>query len=187
MRKAILIGVTGTPASGKSTFARSLSSKTGIRAIEINSVARRSNAFSGTMKDGTKIVNLERLERALRAELRQGNAILVGHLAQELDLPYSMIVVVREDIGTLYRRMKARRYGREKINENLACEATDCCGYAAGQRCKAVIEVETAGERRAAAAAIASGKEGRLAAMKARKDKMREFAAFIREHKNLGL
>lgn len=186
MGKTVLIGVTGSPASGKSLFSSQLSKATGIAAIEINSVLNKTGSFSSVWKDGTKVADLKHLERALKHEIGGRDAILVGHLAQELSLPYDVVIVVRARIGILFSRMRKRGYGREKVNENLISEATDYCGSVARRSCSNVIEVETQQEKHAAIAAIKSGR--RIPArLREEKDKLPEFAAFIRAHRKLGL
>lgn len=183
---AMLIGVTGTPASGKSTFARELSKRTGFECIEINSVLQSSRSLYDSAPNGEKVARLKPLGRRLRLMTKGKDAVIVGHLAQELDLPYGMIIVVRAEIGALYTRMRARHYDREKINDNLVCEATDYCGSVAGRVCGNVAEVGTEAEKRAAISAIAAGRAV-PAKLRLQKDRMQEFAAFIRAHKKLGL
>jgi broad-specificity NMP kinase len=186
MARALLIGVTGTPGSGKSSFASTLSKKTGFKAVEINSVLESLHAYR-TDRDGTKIADLKKLEKAIKKTAGKGNLILVGHLAQELDLPYSCMIVMRIGIGKLNARLERRKYGKAKLVENLVCEATDYCGAMSRKRPGPVLEIETEREKAAAVKAVKSGFKDVAPALLRPKSKMKEFAGFIKGHRQLGL
>lgn len=187
-RRHLLVGITGTPASGKSTFASSLSKATGMRKIEINAVLGGSSSLYRRSKAGERVAKLKPLERRLRSLTAGTDAILVGHLAQELDLPYDCMIVVRAGIRTLADRMRARGYNLPKTRENLACEALDCCAPAGARRCGDVFEVETDREKAAMVRAVVLGSwRTGLRPLRRRKNKMPQFAAFIRKNRGMGL
>ncbi len=184
----ILIGVTGTPAAGKSTFAASLSRATGIKSIEINSVLESSHSFYWKSKDGEKVARLKPLGKRLAAMTEGADAILVGHLAQELDLEYDCMIVVRAGIPVLAKRMGSRRYGLAKIRENLACEAVDCCAPRLPRLAGRVFEVETKAEKAEMIRAVVLGSwRAGVRGLRVQKNKMPEFEAFIRKHRYMGL
>ncbi len=187
-KRHLLIGITGTPASGKSRFAKALSKAAGIEAVEINSVVASSRSLYTESAGGEKIARLKPLERRLRGLTAGKSVILVGHLAQEVNLQYGCIIIVRASIPVLARRLKGRGYRPSKVNENLTCEAVDCCGIKSQELSSNTFEVETDGEKREMIRAIISGSwrhgAGRL---RRQKNKMLEFEAFIRKNRRMGL
>lgn len=188
MARHILIGITGTPASGKTFFAASLSRATGIEAVEINSVIKTRKSFYTEAKNGEKVARLKPLERRLRELTSDKDVILVGHLAQEMDLPYDCIVITRASIPLLARRLRARGYGLPKIRENLTCEAIDCCAQKAEGLTRNVFEVETREEKAEMIRSIVLGtwRKGGTKLRK-QKNKMPEFESFIRRNRRMGL
>lgn len=162
--------MTGTPGTGKSTFAKRLAS--GLEAsgaqssiIEINDLVNRHRLYSGRDRTGAKIVRIPQLNRRLSKEIRaaKGVAIVVGHLVPELNIGQSITIVTRLDLKPLERRLKARRYGRDKIREDLVSEALDYCGANSARNGVEQYQVETDGEKRAAIRYLAGIATGRRA------------------------
>lgn len=149
--KRMVVAVTGTPATGKSSFAKELAgSVKGAKLIEINDVVNRYKLYSGKDRFGSKIVNLGKLSKKIR-ELAKGESnfvVIVGHLAQELSVRYDIAVVMRADLSTVARREEDRGYQKDKIKENLIAEALDYCGSKMAERCKDTYEVEKDRERK---------------------------------------
>ncbi len=160
--RRIIIGVTGTPGSGKSRFAAALALRLrSFALIELNELVERHHCYSGADRWGTKIVEADALSRALGSELRGiGNCILVGHLLPELRLRPHMVVVTRVSLTRLAARLKARGYPLEKIRDNIICEATDYCGAKCAARQSNVYEVESGAEKRRLIAFIEASAKG---------------------------
>ncbi len=151
IQKRLVIAVTGTPGTGKSHFARKLAGLLGgLRVIEINDIVERRRLFTGLDASGTKIVKMSELRKALQAELKRrgGTLIVVGHLAADLDLHYSICVVTRSNLSKLSAILKKRRYNRDKIRENILAEGLDYCGLEVERRSDETYEVETQKEKR---------------------------------------
>ncbi len=150
-KKPLIVAVTGTPSAGKSVFAAKVSKLTGCHVVEINEVAEKRGTFSSYDRHNTKIVRLGPLSKEVKKEIRgrKGRLVLVvGHLAQELDLRFDIAVVVRAPLRTLLARMRKRGYPMEKIRENLVSEAVDYCGSTMAPRARESYEVSTDGDRR---------------------------------------
>ncbi len=194
MHKCICIGVTGTPASGKSTFARKLAHALNAKLIEINDVLEKAHAYRIEKASKEKIANIPKLTNAINKELAasaSGICILVGHLLPDLDINCSAVFVIRASFAVLKERMEKRGYKKQKIAENLAAEAIDYCGVNSKRASKNVYEIETDAEKKAAIAAIKAlletGKQEKLASLKKQKDKMEEFRRFISNNRDFGL
>lgn len=165
----MLIVITGTPGTGKTSVSSLLAKKFGagvsvIHISEFVKAKRLAGGYDAEMKSG--IVDSRKLGRALKAEIakmggergkadtgaagkkgkRENILIVEGHLACEISLPADYVFVLRCRPGLLSARMESRGYGKLKIRENLLAEMLDYCtvnamaNYAGSK----VIELETA-------------------------------------------
>lgn len=146
--KHLVIAITGTPATGKSTFAKELSvAIPNSMLIEINDIVEQYKLFSSIDKLGSKIVKLTELENKMQeliAENKKTSSILiVGHLAPELDMGQDITIVLRATLKELITRQEKRNYPKEKIKENIVSESIDYCGVKSREMCPETYEVET--------------------------------------------
>ena len=183
--KVMLVFVTGTPGAGKSHFARYLAKMIrGAKVIEVNEVAERHGAFSGRDRSGARIVNLGRLNAALREEVRGAGfpvVIAAGHLIPDMTVRGDVCVVVRSGLARLIGVMRRRGYPGSKISDNVIAEALDYCGVRIRGKAGEVYEVETAAEKARVARYIAALAAGWMAARPRLRDicKMGELAGLI--------
>ncbi|MEM0149634.1 MAG: AAA family ATPase [Candidatus Micrarchaeaceae archaeon] len=195
----MLIGITGSPASGKSAFAKMLRSKAkALRILEINDAAKKYTAYSSKDDDGTIVADMRRLNSAVKSELKilsGNNVAIVGHMMQELLIKPDICITVRAKPSILYKRQKARGYSLKKIKENMISEALDYCGEGASKMCRNSFEVETLIEKKEMAKYVESligrnAKKGAplpdgIKALRKKKDMMGDFLRFIKRN-NIG-
>ena len=153
MAKGMVIGVTGTPAAGKSTFAKLiLAELPNSELIELNDIVEKFKIFSSTDEMGSRIVRLAQLEAKVKEIISESgnnkNLIIVGHLVPEIKLKYGVIIVVRANLKELIARMEERKYQKEKIKENIVSESIDYCGIKSTEMCTETYEVETEKEKK---------------------------------------
>ena len=120
----VRVVITGVPATGKSTVARLLADSRHLNSglIPIKKIV----LDSGIRKGGEVDVNI--LARKVRVLVRnKKNYVLEGHLACEFAVPADFVFVFRAKPELLVRRYKKRRYGRQKIAENVSAELLDYC------------------------------------------------------------
>ena len=149
----LTIAITGTPAVGKSSFARQLADVLAdSKIIEINDVVDEYTLFSKIDKMGSKVVKIKELEKKMNEIIAQDskkfNLIIVGHLIPELKLDQDITVVLRLNLKELIKRLEARNYEKEKIKENIVSESVDYCGIKAKEKCKETYEIETNAEKK---------------------------------------
>lgn len=112
-----IVGVTGTPGTGKKTVAPIIAESLGMKSLALNELAK-----SHGLSDGDEVDT-----RGLRAKLEGGlpmNAVVYGHL-----LPYVLgpnvpaaVVVLRCEPAVLKERLRSRGYEASKVVENIEAE-----------------------------------------------------------------
>lgn len=114
-----VIGVTGTPGTGKKSISPLMAEALGLRCLGVNDLARQCGALA--RRAGAVDVDLL---RSKIPEVIRGRALLYGHL-----VPYvldrrsvSSVVVLRCAPGALKKRLAARGYPAKKVEENVEAE-----------------------------------------------------------------
>lgn len=123
-----IIGVTGTPGTGKKSVGRVVASMLGFRYLELNRLAFESGSvLAGSEEDFD--VDPAGLRRCVLDSIREGGVVLVGHL-----LPYVLskgevdfVVVLRCSPSELEKRYAERNYSEEKMKTNVSAEILDVC------------------------------------------------------------
>jgi broad-specificity NMP kinase len=195
-----IITVTGVPATGKSNFASRLQKALrrydiAAECIELNDVVNKYHTYHSIDALGAKIVDEEELTTWVKKEIsmmhKNGTTlfILVGHLAPELLMRYDLAIVTRQNLQGLARRMRLRKYPREKIKENVVAEVLDYCGTGVAEMSDETYEVESETDKKAAVRYIlAAAMGGRAKKPKStRKVRIGELLKFIKTNKGLGL
>lgn len=160
----MLIALTGTPGTGKSTVALGLQAK-GWKVLEVNDLARRHGLFRSKdpVRDSYDL-DPDELQEALEGE-GFDDGVLVGHLSHLLDV--DMVIVLRCHPEVLANRLEARKWPLAKIRENALAESLDIILAEAVDSGAPVFEVNTTelslAETEAAALAILAGEKEKYA------------------------
>jgi len=169
-RKIILI--TGSPGTGKTTLAASLSKKMGCALLDINKIVKVARLYSGVdEEDGAQVVLLPELEKELRAAIKaeKRSIIVEGHLGCEMKLPVQKVLVLRCEPKELRARLAPRGYSPKKLASNALSEALDYCTALSEKNfgAKKVWEMDTTSRRQddvlAEAESIISGRKKKKA------------------------
>jgi adenylate kinase len=135
----VLIALTGTPGTGKSSVA-ALLERRGYATVDLTAYAREHGFVVGRDEArATDEVDVEALGRSLRVEAKMG--FLVGHFAHRL--PANAVIVLRCRPSVLRRRLEARGWPPVKVRENVEAEAIDLITQEAARRSRRVYEVDT--------------------------------------------
>ncbi len=127
--KAII--VTGTPGTGKTRVAKELAKKGLGKYFDVSKFIKDkklSRGFDKKLKSG--IVNIKKLNKYLIGEIKksEGRLIIDSHLSHYLSKKYAELCIVTKcDLKKLKKRLKKRKYNKEKIRENLNSEIFDVC------------------------------------------------------------
>lgn len=140
----MIIAVTGTPGTGKTSVARELADMLGYAYVDVNAVANRDTVETAEDQErGATAVDVDSLVDALAAEVGD-DAVLDGHLAHHV--PADLTVVLRCAPDELEERLVAKGWAVEKIQENVEAEALDLLLQEAVARREHVAEVDTTGK-----------------------------------------
>lgn len=133
----MILFITGTPGTGKSTVARILKEQTGLKLIDINKLINEEKLYTGIHEEWRyKIVDLDAMCRSLNnkiADLNDQEDLLVeGHLSHFCK-GADVIVVLRAHPDILRKRLKNKGFAEKKIIENIEAEVLDVCAFEAFQ------------------------------------------------------
>jgi adenylate kinase len=140
----MIIGITGTPGTGKTSICRSGE----VACLDLNSVVETEGFYTGVDPErGSLIADLECLGDYVRQkETAAGGSVLVieGHLAHLLRP--AVAIVLRAHPSALAARLKRKGFSARKIQENLEAEVLDLIVAEAVELCETVYEVDTSGK-----------------------------------------
>ena len=117
-----LLGVTGTPGTGKKSVAVELAALLGFTSKDLNVLARELGCAERI--DDSVVVDTKRLSRALRGRAWSG-VVFHGHLLPDLfrgEKRIDYVAVLRCDPSILKGRLWARGYRGDHLRENLEAE-----------------------------------------------------------------
>jgi len=135
----VLVAVTGTPGTGKSSTCAVLDSR-GYVVLDLDEIARREGFIVG--RDSareTDEVDVTALREHLRVAAKV--AFLKAHYSHQMDV--NLAVVLRCRPSVLRSRLEARGWSPEKVRENVEAEAIDVVLQEAVDRLRFVYEIET--------------------------------------------
>ncbi|MBL7160684.1 MAG: adenylate kinase family protein [Candidatus Aenigmarchaeota archaeon] len=137
---SIIVAITGTPATGKTSIAKALAKKLGWKLVELNKLAAQKGCFCGYDRQRkVKIVDVEKVKK--QVQKLPGNLVIESHYAH--DLPNDLTVVLRCSIAELRKRMEKKGWTHEKIEENAQAEIMEICKSEALELNRNVLEIDT--------------------------------------------
>jgi adenylate kinase len=135
----VLVAVTGTPGTGKSSACDVLGRR-GYAIVDLDEIARSGGFIIGRDRArGTDEVDVDALRDHVRIPAKI--AFLRAHYSHRMDV--DIVVVLRCRPSVLRKRLEARRWAPEKVRENVEAEAIDVILQEAAARSPFVYEVDT--------------------------------------------
>jgi len=152
----MIIEITGTPGTGKSSVTKIVAKKLDARLIDIKKIVDEKRIYKKS--NGEKEVDVKKLQKVIDNEIKIASTlkplapsiIIEGHLACELKIPADYLFVLRCRPDILEKRLKKRKYSQKKTDENLLAEMLDYCLQRAETNKKTfkervnIVEIETA-------------------------------------------
>ena len=142
----MIIFLTGTPGTGKTTVSRSLKEQLKVELVEINQLVEDEKLYTGYDENwGYKIVDIPLLCQMLNDVISKsdGDLLVEGHLSHFCD-GADVVIVLRTDPHILEKRLQNKEFNEPKIRENITAEALDICSYEAFQKYQnKVHEIDT--------------------------------------------
>ncbi|AKB83352.1 AMP/CMP kinase AK6 [Methanosarcina barkeri 3] len=143
----MLIGLTGTPGTGKTSVSKFLESKRHWKVIHLNEVIKEEHLYTEIDEERDAVIADMELVSQYLEEITGGRGndviILESHLAHYIT---DIVIVLRLYPPELKIRLEARGYSEEKIRENVEAEALDVILIEAFEWCKKVFEINTTGK-----------------------------------------
>lgn len=158
MKKRIVIAVTGTPGTGKTAVAKELA-KNGWLYLELNKFVARKKLYTGfDKKRKSWIVNEKKLERFAKNFVvahPEKNIVIDSHVSHILpEKFFSAVFVLRCNPVVLEKRLKKKRWKKEKIRENLEAEIIGLIEWEAKQMQRNIFSINSSGSAKSVAKKI---------------------------------
>jgi len=143
----MLIGLTGTPGTGKTSVSKFLEIKRHWKVIHLNEMIKEEHLYTEIDEERDAVIADMELVRQRLKEMINGKEneliILESHLAHYIA---DIVIVLRLYPAELKIRLEERGYSEEKIRENIEAEALDVILVEAFEWCKNVFEINTTGK-----------------------------------------
>ena len=127
---AVAVVVLGTPGVGKSELARGLGGQIGLEVIDLSRLVKKKRLYKRFDKRTRSFeVDERRVRDYLRTRIEEKGVVIATHFIGK-SIPKGRVrlaIVLRLDPVTLYRRLRARRWTRQKAWENVESELVDVC------------------------------------------------------------
>ena len=144
----MIIAISGTPGVGKTSVAKGLKRIISANFISLHSIlVRKKINYGYDAERKTRIVSIKDLKKAIKKLIKKDKInIIEGHLAHLLDA--DLIIILRCMPDVLEKRMKKKRWSKNKITENLHSEILDSITIEALENNKRnkVLEIDTTGK-----------------------------------------
>jgi adenylate kinase len=126
----MIVIVTGTPGTGKTTFAKKYAKEHKLKYIDVNKLIEEKKLYDGIDKErDSKIVDTKKLSKELVALSKKEKSMVIdSHLSHYLPKEcVDKCFVTKCSLPGLKKRLEKRGYSEKKVRENMDAEIFDIC------------------------------------------------------------
>jgi len=160
----MIVAITGTAGTGKTYMAKKISKKFGWKHVEIGKLVKNKKLYSGyDRKFKSYVVNQKKFVGCIKKLVKENkNTILDGHLSHSLPKSLlNIVIVLRCKPSVLEKRLRKRKYSKEKVKQNVEAELIGLISWEARKKHKNVWEIECTKNKEMCLKAIISVIRGR--------------------------
>ena len=141
----MMIIITGTPGTGKTTIAKALAEALDFIYLNDKEIISRHQLSEGRDEErDAEIIDEERFAEALKGECKSRDCVVDSHLSHFIS-PHDidLCIVTQCELETLKQRLELRGYSEKKIRENLDSEIFEICKFEALEMGHHVFDIST--------------------------------------------
>ena len=138
----MIIAISGTPGTGKTSASKLLAKKMKANFIRIRDIVQEI-PHEVDKKRNTFVVDIKDLQKLIIRKLKKGDNIVEGHLSHMLGA--DIAIILRTNPKVLEKRLKRKGWNKPKVDENIKAEILDSATIEAMELHgkKKVFEIDT--------------------------------------------
>lgn len=142
----MIIIISGTPGTGKTTLSKKLAEKLNIKYLDVNKIIKRFNLIEEYDKARkTNVVDIYKLNKVLiKIIKKEKNLIIDSHLSHNLPKKYvDLAIILKCSLKELEKRLQRKRWSKAKIRENMDAEIFNICYEEAKEQKHNILVINT--------------------------------------------
>lgn len=126
----MVICVTGTPGTGKTTYSKKLAKKLKYKYVDVSKIIKEEKLYEEyDRKNKEYVVDEKKLSKFLLELTKVDKELVIdSHLSHYLKAKnVEKVIVMKCELKELKKRLDKRKYNKQKIQDNMDSEIFDIC------------------------------------------------------------